>query len=212
MFPHVHICLRDTGVTVTCTASPVALAVRAFENPPTPKRTRKKEMKAVNKHAVYPFSCSFCCHNKEFCHIWSHDMQEFKKHGQAAVINAGAQDGLKIPKKQGGLHTDWAPTVNWNTILRIYKCIRRECAVILELEPCTLVLNPFKDLLAALQGPWSHLSFLSRDFKKKAGYNQTDTQEKTCTSGSINIMPLPISHFFNLGPEGRLPWFRTRVV
>lgn len=39
-------------------------------------------------------------------------MQKFKKHAQAAVINAGVQDGLKIPKKLGGLHTDGAPSVN----------------------------------------------------------------------------------------------------
>lgn len=39
------------------------------------------------------------------------DMQKFKKHAQAAVINGGLQDRLKIPKKLGGLDTDGDPSV-----------------------------------------------------------------------------------------------------
>lgn len=114
-------------------------------------------------------------------------MQKFKKHAQATVINAGLQDGLKIPKKLGGLHTDGAPSVNWNMILHISKCIHWECAVILQFQPSSLV-----------SGVPGHLFYPLVTWK--AGYNQTDTQtteENTCKSDNINIMTLPISHFFN---------------
>lgn len=57
--------------------------------------------------------------------------------------------------------------------------------------------------------------FLSSRVTWKAGYNQTDTQttqEDTCKSDSINIMTLPISHFFNVGPSSvRLDSFGPSV-